>query len=142
METTTVTNEPQLSDKRGKVVPTYTINIYIGLQAGYNGKIYTIEDVMACCQAYCDRVGFAVSVTETTFVYTRGREPGAVIGLINYPQFPSEPPVVQHHAKELCEILMDTFHQQRATMVASGCIDFKQNVTVMMEQPWASELVV
>lgn len=57
------------------------------------------------CRAYCDETGFCVTVTPTTYVYTDGQESGFVIGLINYPRFPSEPRSIEHRAREIAERL-------------------------------------
>lgn len=40
------------------------------------------------CRAYCDEVGYCVTVTPTSYVYTGGEESGFIVGLINYPRFP------------------------------------------------------
>lgn len=62
-----------------KTCVSYPINIYIA------GDFKSIE---AVCQEFCDTIGFCVTVTPTSYVYRRGRESGAIIGLINYPQYP------------------------------------------------------
>jgi len=50
------------------------------------------------CRAYCDEAGFCVTITPTTYVYTDGEEAGFIIGLINYPRFPSEPRAITNRA--------------------------------------------
>lgn len=41
------------------------------------------------CREFCDEVGFCVTVTATSYVYTGGEEAGVIVGLINYPRFPT-----------------------------------------------------
>ncbi len=53
------------------------------------------------CQSFCDAKGLCVTVTETLYVYTGGREPGVRIGLINYPRFPKAPWEIDRIAFEL-----------------------------------------
>lgn len=76
--------------------PTYPIRIWMA------GNIRKARK-LAC--AYCDEVGFCVTVTPTTYVYTGGQEVGFVIGLINYPRFPLDPLGLQAHAEALAERL-------------------------------------
>ena len=65
-----------------KQAKAYKVEIFIA------GDIEQITDI---CQQYCDKVGLCVTVTKTNYVFTRGSEAGAVIGLINYARFPKEP---------------------------------------------------
>lgn len=76
-------------------VATYTATIYAGLREGYGNVIHPLDDALAVCQRYCDRVGLGVTVTATTFVYTSGREPGCAVGLIHYPRFPHDDPAAK-----------------------------------------------
>jgi hypothetical protein len=62
-------------------VPTYWARIYIA------GDLDTIKQV---CREHCMEVGLCVTVEPTTYIYTGGEESGAVVGLINYPRFPSD----------------------------------------------------
>ena len=73
------------------------------------GDVDAAKDI---CQAYCDEVGFCVTVTPTTYVYTNGREAGFIVGLINYPRFPSTPLLIQDHAQRLAVQLRETLGQQ------------------------------
>lgn len=77
-------------------VETYHVQIFIA------GSAADIEDQ---CRTYCDEVGFCVSVTPTTYVYTGGEETGYIIGLINYPRFPSTPERIWQHAETLASRL-------------------------------------
>ena len=82
--------------------PSYPVSIFIA------GDTWQAE---TSCLNYCDAVGFCVTVTETTYVYTGGEEVGVIVGLINYPRFPKAPAEIWAHAE---------------TLAAKLCIDLKQ----------------
>lgn len=67
------------------------------------------------CRAYCDEIGLCVTVTPTTYVYTGGEEAG-VVGLINYPRFPSTPPEIFAKAEALALRLIDGLGQESASI--------------------------
>lgn len=98
---------------------TYTANIYCGLRRGYNpdGELHTIEELIESVQEYCDNVGYGVTVTPTVFVYKGGREPGAIVGLSNYPRNPSSAAQIEEHAKMIARFLREDFGQERVTIV-------------------------
>ena len=50
------------------------------------GDRFEAEDI---CRRYCDKIGLCATVTETAYVYRGGAEDGVVVGLINYPRFPT-----------------------------------------------------
>jgi hypothetical protein len=68
------------------------------------------------CGAYCDEVGLCVTVTLTDYVYTNGTEGGLIIGLINYPRFPSEPGQIEARAIELGMRLREALGQESFTV--------------------------
>lgn len=98
---------------------TYTATIYCGLRPGYKGREVSTTRILRKIQAYCDDVGLCVTVTPTTFVYTKGRERGLIIGLINYPRFPARPADILRRAKELASMLLDEARQNRISIVAT-----------------------
>lgn len=102
---------------RLKKVNTYQIQIFCGLREGYTSKLRAFEEAKSIVQAHVDGVGLCVSITETQFIYTNGYEPGLVIGLINYPRFPSEKEALLSKAMELAEKLMDELKQYRVSVV-------------------------
>lgn len=57
------------------------------------------------CRAYCDEVGFCVTITQTSYVYTGGEESGFIVGLINYPRFPSSKADLARHAVAIADRL-------------------------------------
>jgi hypothetical protein len=106
---------------------TYTAQIYVGLRTGYTEKIRSLDEVRDICQMYVDEAGLCVSVTPTEFIYTSGREPGAVVGLIHYPRFPSTPSQLEQHALSLAQLLQEGLEQYRVSVVL-------YDRTVMFEQ--------
>lgn len=72
------------------------------------------------CRQYCDTAGLCVTVTETVYVYTGGSEPGVIVGLINYPRFPSEPNAITDLAIDLGWQLHAALGQQSFTVQTPG----------------------
>lgn len=98
---------------------TFIATIYVGLREGYTEKLADAQLGIAWLQSYCDLGGCAVSVTHTTFIYKNGTEPGLIIGLINYPRFPSTPEEIKEKALEIAKELMRQFKQHRVSIVCS-----------------------
>ena len=86
-----------------KDCPSYPVSIFI---AG------STTHADAICREYCDAVGFCVTVTQTNYVYTNGEETGIIVGLINYPRFPSTPDEITAHAFTLGDMLRERLGQQ------------------------------
>ena len=100
-----------------KIVDTYEAKLYIGLKEGYEGWIRCISEIELVCQKYCDEVGLCVTVTPTKYIYKSGNEPGAIIGLINYPRFPKSSDEIDQHMADIAVLLMPKLHQKRCTIV-------------------------
>lgn len=98
---------------------TFWANIYVGLREEYDGKTHYSEWAIEICQDYCTEVGLGVTVTETIFVYSGGREPGIIVGLIQYPRFPTTELDIMRKAKELGRRLMIAFNQLRISIVTT-----------------------
>jgi len=98
-------------------VSTYTAQIFVGLRVGYSEEIHSLDEVREVCSAYVNSVGLCVTVTPTEFIYVDGGEPGAVVGLINYPRFPATPADIEFHALELARALKDALGQNRVSVV-------------------------
>lgn len=94
-----------------KIVETksYPVSIFIA------GSAMEAETI---CLDYCDAVGFCVTVTETAYCYTGGEQAGVIVGLINYPRFPSTPEEIWKHAKALAAQLREQLGQQSYTIQA------------------------
>jgi len=96
---------------------TFSIQIYSGLRVRHSGETYELQDVYDILQEYVDDVGLCVSVTPTTYVYTEsGFEHGVVIGLINYPRFPSTVSELRVKATQIAEMVMNKLRQDRVTI--------------------------
>lgn len=64
------------------------------------------------CRAYCDDVGFCVTVTPTSYIYTGGEEPGFIVGIINYPRFPASQADLARHAVVISDMLRNALGQE------------------------------
>ena len=101
-----------------KEVESYPVLIYVGFKNTETNKIVgSIESVESLCQIICDDIGLCVTVTPTRFIYTNGSEPGCVIGLINYPRFPSSKENIIKKAKDIAITLKDYCEQNRVSIV-------------------------
>lgn len=90
-------------------VASYPVSIFVA------GNPWAAETI---CLDYCDEVGLCVTVTETTYCYTGGEEAGVIVGLINYPRFPSEPAAIWARAEALAARLCKGLKQQSYTIQA------------------------
>ena len=106
-----------------KTVPTYTATIYVGLLEYVKPadrprkRQWSVSEVEHICGKFCDEIGLCVTVTPTTFVYTGGDEPGAIVGLINYPRFPKSQSEIRVEALKLASILATKLGQKRLSVV-------------------------
>lgn len=70
------------------------------------------EKALDTCRSYCDEVGQCVTVTPTSYIYTKGEEAGVMVGFINYPRFPSDQVRIEAKATELAMLLKDALGQE------------------------------
>lgn len=91
-------------------VPSYPVSIFIA------GKDVARAEII--CGDFCLDVGLCVTVTLTEYVYTGGQEFGLIIGLINYPRFPSSPEELFATAENLAARLCAELKQQSYTIQA------------------------
>lgn len=83
-------------------------------------KIYMsgpIEPAKQILRADCLREGLCVTVEPTTFIYTGGEEQGYVVGLVNYPRFPSTPEAITARARDLMQKLLAGTYQHSALLM-------------------------
>jgi len=83
-------------------------------------KIYLsgpIEVAKQVCRERCMARGLCVTIEPTLFVYTGGEEAGYVVGLINYPRFPSTPEYLNGVAEEIAQALLERTAQWSALMM-------------------------
>lgn len=98
-------------------VDTFYANIYVGFKDVETETIYSIKMVEQICQEYVDRVGLCVTVTPASYIYNDGNEPGAIVGLINYPRFPSTEEDIRRKAILLAIRLKDELKQHRVSIM-------------------------
>lgn len=87
----------------------------------YNVKIYiagNYDDAVRACRSYV-MTGLCVTVERCDYVYTGGLESGVIVGLVNYPRFPSDPDSILSQAKGMAAYLMAELFQTSA-MVCDG----------------------
>lgn len=97
-------------------IETYTATIYVGFRVGRTG-LHTMEEARQVCREYCDKVGLCVTLSPTEYIYKDGSEPGCIVGLINYPRFPSYSEEIRQHAYELAERLRQRCEQYKVTVL-------------------------
>ncbi len=88
-----------------KTLPTYWVKIYL------SGPIEVAAQVI---REECMAEGLCVTLTPTRFIYTGGEESGYVVGLIDYPRFPSGKDKVRSRAEFLAHELIKKTHQHSA----------------------------
>lgn len=94
---------------RTEVVDSHTVRLYL------SGPIEVAKQVI---RAECLREGLCVTVEPTLFIYTGGEEQGYVVGLLNYPRFPSEPSALNRRALDLANKLLDATFQHSALLLS------------------------
>ena len=98
-------------------VPTIFANIYVGLKEHYSQVVFDYDVAYSICQEYVNEVGLCVTFTKTEYIYTEGNEVGLIIGLINYPRFPSDYETIYNHAMELGKRLKKQLNQHRVSIM-------------------------
>ena len=91
-----------------KDCPTYWVRMYL------SGPIEVAKQVT---REECLREGLCVTVEPTLFCYTGGEEAGYVVGLINYPRFPTTPEAIRDRARGLMEKLLNATFQHSALLM-------------------------
>lgn len=94
-----------------KTEDTFTVRIYM---AG------SIEDAKRVIRkaVYPPAPGLCVTIEPTTFIYTGGEESGFVVGLVNYPRFPTTPEKLFDRAQDLTHNLLSELCQLSALIVS------------------------
>ena len=91
-----------------KTEETWVVKIYL------SGPISVAEQV---CREECLRKGLCVTIEPTLYIYTGGEERGFVVGLLNYPRFPTSPEDIAERAEDLAIKLLDRTCQHSALIV-------------------------
>ena len=110
----------------------FEVKIFVGFKEYTNidRTEHILHDLIDCehiCQDYCNNVGLCVTVTPTKYIYTNGSEPGAIVGLIQYPRFPKDEDIIVKHAYELADELMVKLGQYRVTINSNDCVHMLTN---------------
>jgi hypothetical protein len=83
-------------------------------------KIFMAGDIeigKQVCREYCFLVGLCVTVQPAEYIYTGGQEAGMVVGLINYPRFPSSQEDINAKAEALANLMMERCCQHSFTIM-------------------------
>lgn len=99
------------------VCGTYEVRIYCGLRVGYDGEVQSIDRARYICSKFADDEMTCVTLTPTEYIYVKGREPGVIVGMINYPRFPKLKYEIVDLAYRLAKELMKGLMQYRVTAV-------------------------
>jgi hypothetical protein len=86
-----------------KTASSYPVSIFIA------GEYYAASRI---CRDFCDEVGLCVTLREAEYIYTDGVEIGVIVGLINYPRFPSDPREIINRALALADRLREELGQE------------------------------
>jgi hypothetical protein len=89
-------------------LPTYQIKIYL------SGSIEVAKQII---REHVLTNPLCVTVEPTTFLYVGGEEQGYVVGLLNYPRFPTPPNELNVRADMLAELLLVKTFQRSALVV-------------------------
>lgn len=98
----------RLDEMKSTTLPTYTIRLYL------SGPIEVAKQMLREHVMVYPR---CVTIEPTTFIYTGGEEAGYVVGLLNYPRFPSTPEELNTYAVNLAHRLIDRTFQHSALIV-------------------------
>lgn len=98
-------------------VPTYNTTIYVGLKETRTGTVMPFEEVEDFIQKWVDGLGQCVTVTRTNYIYTDGREPGVIVGFINYPRFAADEHTIRKNTLDLASELLIFCKQMRISVV-------------------------
>ena len=100
-------------------VETYWARIFVGFRPGYEPR-YDIGKARERAEEIIRAVvnkGLCVTITPTEFRYKDGYESGIIVGLINYPRFPSAPEEIRAKALSLAESLREELQQIRVSVM-------------------------
>jgi hypothetical protein len=89
-------------------LPTYQIKIYI------SGPIEVAKQVI---REHLLKNPLCVSIEPSTYMYVGGEESGYVVGLLNYPRFPTAPNELNIRARVLAELLLKNTFQRSCLIV-------------------------
>lgn len=88
--------------------PTFTARIYL------SGPIEVAKQIL---RKHVHADWLCVTIEPTLFIYTGGEESGYVVGLLNYPRFPSGKHIIQARADLIADLLLEGTFQHSALIV-------------------------
>lgn len=94
--------------------------ITLGLRAGFQGPISTLDEVREFLGEWLGAQPFTVSISPLDLVYTAGSEPGVCLWLLDDPRFPVGKEALRELALALGRALLPRFQQQRLGVLCSG----------------------
>jgi hypothetical protein len=88
----------------------------------YWAKIYISGPIQVAEQVIREEClkGLCVTIEPTKFIYTGGEEQGYVVGLINYPRFPTTELEIETKATELGLKLLERTHQHSVLIMTQN----------------------
>lgn len=98
-------------------VTSYTAQIYVGMRERNTDQVRSIQMAREWLQNHVNEHGLCVTLTATEYIYTNGSEPGFIIGIINYPRFPSTPEIIRNRAFIIANAMRELFRQGKTTIV-------------------------
>jgi hypothetical protein len=90
-----------------KEVNTFWVRLYL------SGPIDVAKQIL---RQECLVEGLCVTIERTTYIYTGGEEAGYVVGLVNYPRFPSTPDQLVARGRDLADKLRVGTYQQSSLL--------------------------
>ncbi len=114
-------------------LPTFEAKIYVGFRHGYlpySQVVAETKDPITLVREVCEemvKTGWCLSIQPIEYIYTKtkatasspavGGEPGVVVGVINYPKYPSSVHELRHRIIELASKLMERLKQTGVSVV-------------------------
>lgn len=90
-----------------KSAPSHSVKIWM---AG------NVADAERVCRHFCYEVSLCVTVTPTNYIYAGGEQSGFIVGLINYPRFPTDKANIDGTADLLAHMLAEELCQRSWTI--------------------------
>lgn len=98
----------------------FEARITLGLRAGFQGSIATIDEVRDFLGEWLAAQPFTVSISLLDLVYAAGSEPGVCLCLLDDPRFPVGKDGLRERALALGRALLPRFQQQRLGVLCGG----------------------
>lgn len=100
-----------------RTLPTYRVLIFVGFRVTKEDTVFMPSRVQRVLREFTSLHRVCVTMSPTEYVYVDGDEPGAVIGLINYPRFPRTIEEIDVLAMALAKELKQTLRQERVSIM-------------------------